>query len=664
MPKKAATEEPKLEVPAYNPSAEEQKIYTRLFERISQLKDARRIILNPDESKSMEAIWRDCEKLYPPHRYFNSALDTWQSKNSQPNPYSKVMTAIATLIANNPEVILRASSDEYEQKTDLIKALYDRSWKVGLCKEQLKLFMFNLAQKGFAIGRTYHRKKTRTIRDIDGIDPVTNKLKFTEKEIDDPNDVWFENMNPWNCWVDDMAIPGDPWSVRDWCWRQVVTVETAKSIFAEKQFPNAKYIRAGGDTLPDNSGYSSHDQKQFTSKDLVEIFYYENQERDEFHVVLPGLKMLLTEPISPLPYSHKRLSCTFTHWMLRSPNNIYGIGIIEALREDQETLDRIRNMSLDELTLSIYQMFFHGPSTNFGEGKLRVSPGRLIQVTNPNDVKPVQFSPPSQENIRWLELIEKSMDESTGVTKSLSGELIGKTAFEVQQNKEAGLRKLKLPLSNIEYALTVEARNHIDLLQQVIGTPIDVMRITGKKKFEEYMQEMQMNPEFYTALGEGTKESPLRLFRQRQVRLNLEQNQQKGFVESKNTNSFNITPEMIRWEGEIDIQPQSTIMKSVEVRQQMTLDLFNVIAKLPTTALEKAEKWLLKEYEVDPDTVMPSDKEKAAKAKLQQMEEMKQQGGGAPIPQEGGSEGSVVPRSETEPTMQQTPAGVPLTSAP
>lgn len=661
MPKK----EEKKSVPAHNPSEEERKIFTRVNERISQLKSARQQIINPDEAKSIEALWRDCEKLYPPHRYYSTALDAWQSKNSQPNPYSKVMTGYALLVANNPEVALRASSDEYEGKTNLIKALYQRSWKIGLCKEQLKLFVFNLAKYGFAVGRTYPRKKTRIIKDITFEDPVTGEQKYTEKEVDYPNETWFENQNIWNAWIDDMAIPGDPWSVRDWCWRQVVTVETAKGMFPEKKFKNAKYIKSSGNTLPDTSGFSSHDQKQFTSKDLVEIFYYENQESDEFDILIPGLQLLLTPAISPLPYKHKRLSCTFTHWTPRNAISIYGIGIIESLREDQETLDRVRNMSLDQLVLSIYQMFFHGPSVNFGEGKLRTAPGKLVQVTNPNDVKPVQFSPPSNATVQWLEMLDKSMDESTGITKSLSGQFIGKTAFEAQQNKEAGLRKLKIPMSNIEYALTLEARNHIDLIQQVLATPQDVMRMIGKKKVDEYFAEAEKYPEFYYSLGGATPEeeaqgiepkTPARLFRQREVRLNLEQDQTKGFVESKTTNSFNISEDMIRWEGEIEIQPQSTIVKTVEVEQQMALDMFNVIAKLPTTALAKAEKWLLRKYEIDPDLLMPTEEEMAAKRK---MDEMAMQQPAMPLPAENGNppeQTPVVPRSETEPT-QQTPAG-------
>lgn len=635
---------------AYNPNTEEREIITRLRKRIfSELKPARQVVISPEDHKTIEGIWRDCDKLYPPHRYFSTALEDWQSKNSQPNPYSKVMTALSIIIANNPAVILRASTKEYEAKTNLIKALYERSWKVGLCKEQLKMFAHNLGKYGFAVGRTYPRKISRKISDITFIDPLTNKQTYEEKEVDIFNEVWFENMNIWNCWIDDIAIPGDPWSVRDWCWRKVMPLDTFKYDF--RKFKNINAVLAGGNTQFDDSGYTNNVQKEYVSPDLVEMFFYENQEKDEFHILANNV--LITDTKSPLPYTHKRLSLTFTQWSPRSATSIYGIGIIEALKEDQDTLDKIRNMSIDELVLSIYQMFFHGPSTNFAEGKLRVSPGRLVQVTNPNDIQPVKFSPPSTENVRWLEMIEKSMDDATGITKSLSGEFIGKTAFEVQQNREAGLRKMKIPLSNIDYALTIEARNHIDLIQQVMAVPQDVRRIVGKKTFDEYLADAQRNPEFYFQLGGETPENPPQLFRQREVRLNLEENKEQGFIESKTTNSFNITPELIRWEGEIEIQPQSTVAKSIEIEQQMTLDLFNIVGRLPTTALAKAERRLLKKFNEDPDDWMPTQEELKAKQQIEAMEMEKiqaMQGMAGNTPLETSEMESVVPRRETEVT--------------
>ena len=635
---------------AYNPSVGEQDILRRLKKRIGELKSARQLIVSPEEGKSIEGIWRDCEKMYVPHRFYSTALQEWQSKASQPVPYSKIMTALAVIVANNPEVVLRASAPEYEKKTNLMKALYSRSWKVGLGKEQLKNFVFNLATKGFAVGRTYPRKITRKIRDITSTDIATGQQQYEEKEVEVFNEVFFENMNPWNCWIDDMALPSDPWSIRDWAWRQVWSLESLKRQY--HFLPNAVHVQAGGNIEDDSSGFSSNVQKTFTTKDLVECFYYENQETDEFHIEANGV--LLTPEISPLPYKHKRLSCTFTQWTPRSATSLYGIGIIEAIKEDQDIIDKIRNMSIDELVLSIYQMFFHGPATNFAEGKLRVEPGRLIQVTNPNDVKPVQFNPPSQQTVQWLEMIGQSQDEASGVTKSLSGEFIGKTAFEVQQNREAGLRKMKVPVSNIEYALTLEARNHIDLLQQAMVVPQDVRRIAGVKTFQDYEMDALQNPDLYFIQPEQVLPDggaiPKQIFRNRSVMLNLEDNE-KGYMESKTTNSFNITPEMIRWEGEIEIQPQSMLVRSIELERQMTLDLFNVVAQLPTTALAKAQNKLLKTWGEDPDNWMPTEEELAAKRQMEAMMMQEQAMGGEAPMEEVGSPETIVPRDETAPAQ-------------
>lgn len=640
--------------PAYNPTPDENLVLTKLKARISDLKAARQTIVTTEERKSIENIWRDCDKMYPPHSYYSTALEDWQARNSQPNPYSKIMTALSTIVSSNPEVALKASNKDYEAKTNLIKALYNHSWDVGMSKNQLQLFCFNLSKYGFAVGRTYHRKLTRKIKDLVFVDPQTEEETWQEKEIDEPNDIYFENMNIWNCWFDDMAIPNDSWTCRDWCWRQVYPVDQLPMIFSEKKFPNIKYVLPGGDISWDNSGSNTVSEKQLVSKNLVEVYFYENQFTDEFHIIANNV--LLTNPKkSPLPYKHKRLSCVFTQWTPRSAISLYGIGILEVMKNDQEMIDRVRDMSLDQLVMSIYQMFFHGPSTNFAEGKLRVAPGKLVQVTNPNDIRPVQFDTPGDEVVKWLEMLGDDMQESTGITKSLSGEFVGKTAFEVQQNKEAGLRKLKLPMANIEYALTLEARNRIDLIQQVYSTPLDITRIAGGKKYDEFVQEAMEHPELYTM---GTKGQ---LYRYREARLNLEQTKDKGFIDSKTTNTIDLTPEAIRWEGEIKIQPQSTIVRSVELDRQLKLDLFNVIGRLPTISIQKASRQILKAFGEDPDDWMPTKEELAAKQAMdqQQMEQMQgmAESMGAEIPMQGGAPEpaqmeSIVPRSDTKVTKK------------
>ena len=61
-----------------------------------------------------------------------------------------------------------------------------------------------------------------------------------------------------------------------------------------------------------------------------------------------------------------------------------------------------------------------------------------------------------------IEDIRNEADESSGVTKALGGEQVGKTLGEAILNREAGLRRLALPLQNLEFALERHAKLRIN----------------------------------------------------------------------------------------------------------------------------------------------------------------------------------------------------------
>ena len=631
----------------YKPTGTELQVRDEVKNRITnELQPFRQNLQTETQTKrSLEDVWRKADKLYPPHEFNSTAIEDWQARNSQPNVYSKIQTALAIIIDRNPGIWLKAGSKEFEAKNALMKALCESSWANSNSQAQLRLFAFNLAKYGWAVGRTAPRKFTRKIKELTFIDPETGVPEYQEKEIDHPNDIYFENINPWNAWIDDLAMPDDPWSVRDWAWRKVYHIKSLPRFFPEAMFPNVKKVSPGGNTLPDLSGTTSSAAiGTYQSKDLVECFFYENQETDAYHIL--ANEVLLTKPESPLPYTHKRLSLNQTYWTPRRTDTPFGIGVPEVMEQDQDTLDKIRNMSIDQLVLSIYQMFFHGPQTRFSSDTLKVSPGKLIQVTNPQDIQAVKFQGPGLEADRWIERIEASMDETSGITKSLGGEQIGKTAFEANLNRESGLRKLKVPLVNIESVLSNDAELRIDLLQQTLSSPVDVTRIAGGKKMEEYMAESQTNPELYFVSGEN-------LFRQQEVSLPVEEIE-GSFRQSGETNFFNISPEGIRWIGEVRVIPQSIISPSKEIERQLSLDLFNLIAVLPVVSLQKSVRNVLKANDQDPDDWMPTKEEMNATQRMDDVqsaeaEAMGMDTSGDQKPGQGTGAGkTAVPRSETK----------------
>ena len=212
-------------------SKQELEDFNFVKKRIDELKEARQM----QYGISLEQVWADADKDYAPHRLktkgkrviaedeekgWRGTLVTlgssdWQSDISQANPYIKIQIALSILVDRNPTGVFTPGSKRYQATTELNKQLYQRSWEVAKSKQQLKLFIFNLAKYGWAIARTYPLRITRKVKNQVEYDPENpENTKWEEKEIVEYNDIFRENLDPWNAWLDDMAKPNNSNTIR------------------------------------------------------------------------------------------------------------------------------------------------------------------------------------------------------------------------------------------------------------------------------------------------------------------------------------------------------------------------------------------------------------------------------------------------------------------
>ena len=460
-------------------SEQERKDFAFVTSRIVELQESR----ENHYGVNLDTLWAEADRDYVPHRLKSKGKrvvatdedkgwrgsmvtlggNDWQSDVSKPNPYVKIQTALSILVDQNPSGVFTPTVKKYESTTELIKQLYQRSWEYAKSKIQLKLFVFNLAKYGWAVGRTYPLRIVRKVKVLKEYEPENpSENKYEEKEIVEYNDIFRENLDPRNSWIDDMAKPGNIYSLRDWCWRKRYPLDTFKEEFGKYKF--ADLVKAGGNTEETVKGK----EKTRESKDqtLVEVLFYENRLKDLFMVIANGVPVV----IEPLPIADakglKKLSCWQTPWTLRHAESPYGIGIYEAMRYDQALQDRIRNMTIDQLTLSIYKMFFfQGTQALTETGDIVISPGVGKQVLDPKNVNWLQVPGPGAEAWQGIEMFKKDLDEASGITDPLTGEVTGKTAFELAQAKEAALKRLKTPLDNILDALNTEGYISGSLIQ-------------------------------------------------------------------------------------------------------------------------------------------------------------------------------------------------------
>ena len=600
-------------------SEQDRKDFVFVKSRIIELQESRK----SQYGTNIETIWTDADKDYIPHRlteksstravvtdeskgwrssFMQLGTEEWRSDISQPNPYIKIQTAISILIDQNPSGVFMPVKKQYQAVTELMKQLYQRSWDYARSKQQLKLFVFNLAKYGWACARTYPLKIVRKVKvplEFNPDDP--NETKWETKEIIEFNDIMRDNLDPWNVWVDDMARPNNQFSIRDWAWRKVYAFDAAEEEFGK--YSNWKFVQPGGITTEHITGVRTPN-KEYKEKNLVEVLFYENRLKDLFMVVANGVPVV----IEPLPISDavglKKLSLWQTYWTLRHAESIYGIGLYEAIRHDQSMLDRIRNMALDQLTLSIYKMFFYQGTQSLTEtGDIEIRPGVGKQSLDPKNIAWLEVPGPGREAWEGINMVKNDLDDASGITETLQGVITGKTAFEIAQAKESALKRLKMPLDNITDALNTEAYITVSLIQLLYSVP-EVYNITDQALMEQYLNEIQSDPDLYQRDEEGVFQAKV----YPEFPLNIDKDEKGNLIEKPETQFFRIKPKYLQWEGIINIKSQSVLTPSKQVDKALELEMWNILIPLlvqPPEIYSKVAKSIVKLYDKEPKDILP-----------------------------------------------------------
>lgn len=288
--------------------------------------------------------------------------------------------------------------------------------------------------------------------------------------------------------------------------------------------------------------------------------------------------------------------------------SIYGVGIPEIMRQDKNLLDKIRNMSIDQLVLSIYKMFFYDGTFDSEDTQIKLRPGRGQRVLDPAKLKWLEVPDGGQAAVAREEMLRGNLEESTGISKTLAGAVVNDPnikALALQQAKEAALSKLKTPLDNIIDALEDEAVLRWSLIQELNMFPEEVEKMVDPKKIEAYMLEIENNKELFY---HDQDEQAVYALRYPEISANLKQGEDGTYRPSQEKMFFHITPDKIRWNGEIKFSAESLLVGNKELQKQMDLDMANLLIPLFTGSPEanlKPAKQILKLYGKDEEDWLP-----------------------------------------------------------
>jgi hypothetical protein len=585
-------------------------------QRIKDLKDARSEVFGMGHN--IEKIWQQADHDYVPHtiqkggkktlvardetagwasRYVDLGGDNWQTANASVNPYIKIQTALSIMIARNPSVELSAGAKKYENSTLLQKELHKKSWEIAKSLQQVKLFAFNLSKYGWAAMRTYpyqNKNKNKVAQNYDPDNFYFGKRTYETKEASEFNGVFREALDPWMVWIDDKTRPNMPLSTRDWVYGKWIPYNLLEKEFGKS--PNWKYIQKGNSGALDeeNSNYTP----KFVTKDMKFVHFYENLDDDVFTVECDDVPLLeIPLPIADLS-GRKYLTLSHTYWTLRHVNSPMGIGINEAIKGDKNLYDKMRNMTVDQIILSIYKMFFYqGTDQMDSDGIIKIRPGIGKQVAEPQNMKWLDTPGPGKDAYNGIEMQQNAIDEASAVTKPLTGQEMGKTAYEAAQASEFSLRRLQTPLGNITDALEQDAELTMVINRMIYSIP-EVIKITNPELVRAYYEEIKGDPDLYERDEQDNFFAKL----YPEIQMNLDTDEGGRLIESEDQKFFRMRPKGLDWEGTISVKGQSILIETKVLQKAQTLELFNIITPLlaqPKDIVMKPIKQLCKKYDVD-----------------------------------------------------------------
>lgn len=610
---KPLKEQEKAKKAGYLPDGEEKKVYTQYMQRKNQLRNSRKNVYGID----IDAEMREWDRLYFRREADipASELDAKQKPLAINNAFGKIQSALSILIDRNPKYILEEDNPKYSANAALLKALGEKSFRRTNSLGQLKLSVFNQARRGWFIGRTFNRSIFHDARFLKSVDDK-GKRAYETRQVMKVDDIAYMNLSNYNAWLDEQTKPEDFLSTRDWMWREVWHIDDIRRTFPESEFPNMQFVSSGGDTrettetnYSNDGGNHSGESAQATKPGMTEMFFYENQYADQFIIEINGV-MVVWEP---LPQNNKRLSCTYGYWNLRGDDTPYGIGVVEEMLNDEELIDRILNMDMRQLLLTIAPGGFFSGTEDLEDENLKITPGVLRRTLDPKNVNWLQIPEGNGKGLEKIQWLEQKQESKTGITKAIEGgqvETATNTAFEAGLQRESGLKRLRLPLKSLQYALDNEFNNRIAMIQQVYSD-FTVEHIADQELINDYLDEVQKDPDFYFIENEGIEgEEQFFAKRPRQEMLNLEQAEDGTYLESETGQFFNIKPEMLAYSGFVTTDIDSLLIASVELEKADTLRMVNILGPLlagPKETNAKLAKQLLQAYDKDSDKWLPQD---------------------------------------------------------
>ena len=533
-----------IKTKTYVPTEEEQTKISFVKERFQDMDSKRSTVeRNWDIYQTMfEAIFTP----YPDER----------SSSVVPLVSSLVELYVADAVKLKTKWNFKAETKKYNSQAQALEYVWKYAWRKWKIEKELLLNEYVCSVFWFSVLYTWFSSITRKQKDFTISDDL--EYQFEEKEIT-TNNIFVKNFDIRNFWMDDQIKDNFDDAV-DCIAVEYITYDKFKQYKNNKLYKNINTL----EPVKYDNDYKTFVVKEEESKQgkFVKLMHYWNVERDIYLVIANDRVIIREHPIISTMNGQKALPFvprTFWYKIF----SMYGRGFWEAWMMFNTELNDLREMLMDAIRRSNSQVLalwngltFDGRSFSY-ENEILTFDWQLAW-----NFEQISGNPPNQAIFGYVDRIYKDIAMYMGIDVQNILWEPQQTAFQTEVQREASQKRVNIWLMNRDFAYERLADLYKDLLQTYF--PI---------KTVEWIY-----PEVEIEWGEFRKGK---------------------FRKKKGKSVFEVTPETIRWDIQIDVYTNTTAPTINVVDRQQKIELLNSIANVTQWYMAAQQAW------VDMEKILP-----------------------------------------------------------
>jgi len=542
-----------------------------LFKKTQEIKDHQateaeqiKIDFVAQRFNDMEAVRNEVERNWQIYQTMVEALFTpypdERSSSVIPLLSSLVELYVAEATKLKTSYNFKGETGKFKEQAQALEYVWKyarRKWKVD---RELLWNEYVAAIFGFSVLYTWFESITRKQKDF----TISDDLQYTfeEKEIT-TNKIFVKNFDIRNFWFDD-NVKDDFDEAVDCIAEEYMSYEKFKQLKNNKIYTNIDKVEPR--TYDKNYQTFVTSEEEAQQGQVVRLRHYWNTERD-IYVVIANERLIIREhPIISTMNGKKCLPFVVRSFG-KKMYSLYGRGFGEACMMFNSEINKLREMLMDAIRRSNHQVLALWNWLTFDwrtfsyENEILTFDWQLA-----GNFEQISGNPPNQAIFNYLERIYKDIAMYIWIdVQNILGEP-QQTAFQTEVQREASQKRVNVWLMNRDFAYERLADQYKDLLQTYF--PL---------KTVEWIY-----PEIDIKWAKFDDKS-------------------KKFRKRKGSSIFQVTPESIRWDIQIDVYTNVTAPTINSVDREQKLQLVNALAWIAAGYAQAKQAWL------DIEKVLPAD---------------------------------------------------------